>query len=63
MEGHIEEGGQLSIPQNYIIHYVSKISINYLTTNEPYKIEIRKFQKIRKTYSPDPDSGSGIRKI
>ena len=31
------------------------ISINYLTTNEPYQIKIQKFQKIRKTYSPDPE--------
>ena len=39
------------------------ISINYLTTNEPYQIKIQKFQKIRKTYSPDPESGSGIPEI
>ena len=41
----------------------SYISNNYLTTNEPYLIKFQKFQKIRKLNSPDPDSGSEIRKI
>ena len=42
------------------IGYISK---NYLTTYEPYFISFQKIQKIRKLYSTDPDSGSGIRKI
>ena len=36
---------------------ISKI---YLTTNQPYVIRFQKNKKIRKLYSPDPDSGSGI---
>ena len=43
-----------------VVWYISK---NYLTRNEPYLMTFQKIQKIRKLYSPDPDSGSGIRKI
>ena len=39
------------------------ISKNYLTTNDPSLVRIQKIQKIRKFYSPDPDSGSGIPEI
>ena len=39
------------------ICYISK---NYLTTNDPYHKRVEKNFKIRKLYSPDPDSGSGI---
>ena len=39
------------------ICYISK---NYLTTNDPYHKRVEKKFKIRKLYSPDPDSGSGI---
>ena len=40
--------------------YISK---KYLTTNDPYWNRIQKNFKIRNSYSPDPDSGSGIPKI
>ena len=43
-----------------VVWYISK---KYLTTNEPYQKRVQKILKIRKLYSPDPDSGSGIRKI
>ena len=44
---------------------VGHVSKNYLTTYEPwpYLISFQKIQKIRKLYSPGPDSGSGIPEI
>ena len=43
-----------------VLWYISK---NYLTTNDPYCKRVQKNFKIRKLYSPDPDSGSVIPEI
>ena len=37
-----------------VVWYISK---KYLTMNEPYQKRVQKILKIRKLYSPDPESG------
>ena len=57
---HLTHSGNGPMAIKSEICYISK---NYLTTNDPYHKRVEKNFKIRKLYSPDPDSGSGIPEI